>query len=245
MNSIINCKLLSSNVLKIIAVISMLIDHIGAILFPDIIIFRIIGRLAFPIFAFLISEGCRYTSNKKRYFLIMVILGVLFQIIQDIFNPHTALNILLTFSISILLIYLLQLLKNNQYKIIIKISLYFAFIAIITAVFFFNKLILFDYGFWGIMLPVFASIFHYNGTNETLQLLDNKRNNLISFAICLIILIFVDYGFIQIFSILSLPLLALYSGKRGKYNMKYFFYIFYISHLTILYIIREIISACI
>ena len=54
---------LSSNILKIVACISMLLDHIGFIFFPQYIIFRILGRVAFPIFAFMIAEGCYYTKN--------------------------------------------------------------------------------------------------------------------------------------------------------------------------------------
>ena len=60
------CKL-SGNALKIIAAITMFIDHMGLMLFPKTLIFRYIGRLAFPIFAFMIAEGCRYTRNRLRY----------------------------------------------------------------------------------------------------------------------------------------------------------------------------------
>ena len=61
-------KILNRNVLKIIALITMLIDHIGLVFFPGIEIFRIIGRISFPIFAFMIAEGCEHTENKKKYF---------------------------------------------------------------------------------------------------------------------------------------------------------------------------------
>ena len=61
---------LTNNQLKIIAMISMLIDHIGVAMFPNVMILRIIGRLAFPIFAYMIAEGCFYTKNKARYFFI-------------------------------------------------------------------------------------------------------------------------------------------------------------------------------
>ena len=57
-------KILSSNQLKIIACITMLIDHIGYYLLPNVGVLRLIGRLTFPIFAFLISEGAKYTKNK-------------------------------------------------------------------------------------------------------------------------------------------------------------------------------------
>ena len=60
---------LNGNILKIIAAISMFIDHMGFIFFPNITVFRIVGRIALPIYAFMIAEGCRYTRNKIKYFL--------------------------------------------------------------------------------------------------------------------------------------------------------------------------------
>ena len=56
---------LNSNQLKLIAAVSMLLDHVGYFLFPTVTVFRILGRLAFPIFAFCISEGCRYTKTDR------------------------------------------------------------------------------------------------------------------------------------------------------------------------------------
>ena len=53
--------------LKWIAIVSMLIDHMGAILFPQYIEMRIVGRLAFPIYCFLLAEGAVHTSNIRRY----------------------------------------------------------------------------------------------------------------------------------------------------------------------------------
>ena len=62
--------LLSNNMLKIIAAIFMVCDHVGVILFPKIEFLRIIGRLSFPIFAYLIAEGAKHTKNKLRHFLL-------------------------------------------------------------------------------------------------------------------------------------------------------------------------------
>ena len=70
-------KGLSGNTLKIVAAVSMLLDHIGVVFFPHVAVFRILGRLALPIFAFMIAEGCRYTKNRLRYFLTIFGLGVL------------------------------------------------------------------------------------------------------------------------------------------------------------------------
>ena len=57
---------LNNNQLKIIAMISMVLDHVGLVFFSDFEIFRILGRLAFPIYAYMIAEGCTHTKNRKR-----------------------------------------------------------------------------------------------------------------------------------------------------------------------------------
>jgi hypothetical protein len=57
---------LTGNQLKLIAAGAMLADHVGLMFFPEAELLRIIGRLAFPIFAFMIAEGCKYTRNKLR-----------------------------------------------------------------------------------------------------------------------------------------------------------------------------------
>ena len=61
---------IDSFTLKMIAMLSMLADHIGAVLFPEQILFRVIGRLAFPIFAYTLVEGFFYTHDIKKYILV-------------------------------------------------------------------------------------------------------------------------------------------------------------------------------
>ena len=99
----------SRSVLKWIALITMLIDHIGAIIgyatfsswqIPWLYdVLRVIGRLSFPIFAFFIAEGWHYTKNRKKYFLLLLIFAIISQPIYY-FALNTsvfALNILFTF----------------------------------------------------------------------------------------------------------------------------------------------------
>ena len=72
---------LSSNLLKIIALLCMLIDHIGGFLIPECsTLFRIIGRIAFPIFAFSLAQGFIKTSNFKKYALRLSFWAVVAQI---------------------------------------------------------------------------------------------------------------------------------------------------------------------
>jgi hypothetical protein len=68
---------LNSLILKIVACICMTIDHIGELFFPEVSIFKIIGRLAFPLFAFFIAEGCKYTRNRLRRLLEILCLGIM------------------------------------------------------------------------------------------------------------------------------------------------------------------------
>lgn len=73
---------LDTDFLKLIAVVSMLIDHIGSAFFPQYPVFRWIGRLAFPIFAYCLTVGLLYTRNIKRY---LVRLGVFALISQPFY----------------------------------------------------------------------------------------------------------------------------------------------------------------
>ncbi|MFN2363319.1 MAG: TraX family protein, partial [Halarsenatibacteraceae bacterium] len=70
---------MSSFQIKMVAITTMLIDHIGSIIFPEYIILRVIGRLAFPLFAFLITEGYRHTSNINRYLVRLSIFALISQ----------------------------------------------------------------------------------------------------------------------------------------------------------------------
>ncbi|MFF2531430.1 TraX family protein [Brevibacillus sp. NPDC058079] len=125
-----------SDFLKILAIISMVIDHIGGAFFPDIILFRIIGRLAFPIFAFQLAQGARYTSNSGKYALRLWGFALVSQIPYMILWDTTTLNILFVLLLS------LAMIKTRIRNIGV-----FALI-----VFLFD----FDYGFYGVLLaPLF------------------------------------------------------------------------------------------
>mgnify|MGYP002581591684 FL=1 len=92
-------KIFSNFDLKILAIITMTIDHIGAIIYPNIDAFRIIGRISFPIFCFLLVEGFKHTHNRFRYFIRLLLFAIITQPIYDYaFNNHE-LNILFNLDI--------------------------------------------------------------------------------------------------------------------------------------------------
>lgn len=213
--------LLSGNALKILAALFMTIDHIGVILFPRVTILRILGRLALPIFAFMIAEGCKYTRNRKKYFGMVFGLGAVCQVVYYLFDGSLYFSILITFSLSILMIYALQHWKEKK-----TVLSGLVFLASVTVVYLLNQVLTIDYGFWGCMLPVFAALPHRTEYDRNPVSITLLGLGLLPLAH--------SVGGIQIFSLLALPLLYCYSGKRGKANLKYFFYIFYPVHLVVL-----------
>jgi len=214
-------RFLSGNALKVIAAIFMTIDHMGELLFPHLRILRILGRIAMPIFAFMIAEGCKYTRNRWKYFGMVFGLGAICQVVYYFFDGSLYMSILITFSLSILTIYALQYWK--QKKTVLS-GLVFA--GVVAAVYGLNQVLTIDYGFWGCMLPVFAAIPH--GTKYDR---DRLSNTLLGVGL---IPMAPSMGGLQIFSLMALPFLYCYTGKRGKANLKYFFYIFYPLHLVVL-----------
>lgn len=232
-------RFLSGNTLKIIAAVSMVIDHAGMIFFPRYEVFRILGRIAFPIFSFMIAEGCRYTKNRLRYFLSVFVLGVLCQSAYLIYGGNMYLNVLITFSVSILIIYTVDLFKrvlfSPSYKPIVKLFAGLLPVVAVVGAYFLNKAVRIDYGLWGCLLPVAASICHAPKDNapQWLKRIDRNYLSVALMTVDLLALISVSPKRAW-FALLAIPLLLLYSGKRGRYKLKYFFYIFYPAHLAIL-----------
>lgn len=238
---------MTGNKLKIIACITMLLDHVGYILFPKILVLRYFGRLALPLFAYLIAEGCYYTKNRLKYLLTIFILGIICQatfFIEGALNggiKEYYFNILFTLTFSIILCYILLDLKNavlqkNKAKCtknVILLLLAFAIILFITE--FLHKFVpvyfYVDYGIGGVILAPFAILFK------------NKWLKLISFTIALTIFNLLTYKILSYtwFSYFSIIPIILYNGKRGKRGVKYLFYAFYPLHLAVIYLIQFLI----
>ena len=230
--------LLSGNALKLIAAALMVIDHIGVIFFPEDLIWRYIGRVSMPIFAFFIAEGCRYTRSPLGY------LGKLFaclavcQIGNFVGTGSLDICILGTFFLGASLLFCLQNAKKALFSRHLEKGVVWlaAFLLGTAATYYVNLLVYIDYGFWACMLPVFGGLLYLpENAPGHLKKWDNKWTGLLCFAVGLCLLSwFDDYSVVQVYCLLALPLLALYSGKRGKGNMKYFFYLFYPVHLALL-----------
>ncbi len=217
---------LSGNQLKILAMILMTVDHVGAFILPDVMILRYIGRLAMPIFAWMIAEGCSHTRNRLRYLLTLLAFACVCQVVYWVAMGSLMQCIFVTFSVSVILICVLDLAvkKKNLFTLCLMGATFAA--ACYICLFLPGDLpgtdFKLDYGIFGVLLPV------------VIYIARSKEEKLLLAAICMLPLA-MSLGFWQWFSFLSLPLLALYNGKRGKHNIKYLFYCYYPLHLVVIY----------
>lgn len=194
--------------LKLIAIIAMTIDHIGYFLLPSVTWLRIIGRIAFPLFAFLCAESFRYTKDKKSYVLRLIVLGALYTIAQFILVNRTTSDVFLTLGLGFLVLWSME--RNKP---------------LLTALFFvFGIIIQVDYSWYGLcMIPMMY------------YLKDKRIWMLVVMIIMNIIFIFIgDSSPTQIFSTISLVFIGCYNDELGYKGMKWLFYLYYPLHIAVL-----------
>jgi hypothetical protein len=234
----------SNSTLKLIACVAMLCDHLGYHIFKDIEILRVIGRLAMPIFAFFIAEGCFYTKNKFKHFLLIFISGIIFLIGVYLFDGRLFGNIFLQFSISILYIYLFEFIKkiifNGKHKILnIILSITLTISSLVVGYYLF-EIFPFDYNFLTTLLPVAISLTYLKkySKSKVINIIDHLFTRVLITSIMLI-LIAIDFNIpIQFYSLFAIPLILLYNNKIGTKKLKYFFYLFYPVHIIVIFFIK-------
>ncbi|MBN2558372.1 MAG: hypothetical protein JXB33_06450 [Clostridia bacterium] len=223
-------KYFDSFQLKMIAACAMAIDHAAHLFFPTEIYMRCIGRLAFPIFAFLIAEGYRRTGDVSRYMLRLFLFALIsqapYQLMVGIPGSITP-NVMFTLLFGLLAIYTIDK-GNAAARILIP-----ALLAVSA------QAMAFDHGGFGVLLVI---AFYLTRDSRSL------RNISAAILILLFSTYYLAYGginntgwLIVLFYLAALPAISLYNNKRGISNpfTKWFFYIFYPSHIIILLIIRR------
>ena len=209
--------------LKWIAIFTMTVDHIGAVLYPELEFLRWIGRLSFPLFAYLLILGMENTRNVRNYFTRLFVFAFISQVpfyLAVGIEPFESLNIFFTLSFGLLFVYFFK--KNSL----------LAFVPIL-----FSFVLSFDYSIYGIAVIGCMYI-----------LLGNLKLG----AVLLVLLnaLFLVPWNSQFLSMLALPLIILHrngsvvttrdTDKKFKIPLwrKYFFYVYYPLHLALLYIIK-------
>jgi len=202
----------------------MLIDHIGAVLFPYAEWMRGIGRLAMPIYCFFIAEGMHYTKNRAAYLGRMLLFALLSELPFDLafyggWYPYYQ-NVLLTFALAISGIWAFEEIRARIPHRAGGIPATAA--AVLCA--WLAGCMLTDYDVYGVML-VYVLYFM-------------RPEGLWRLAAGAVLTVVLFWGDGELFCLPAFAMLALYNGQRGR-GAKYFFYIFYPAHLTVLYLIRR------
>lgn len=239
---------LSGAGLKWIAIICMLIDHVGAVLVEPIVmgsvypqmlttkqwvnlyyILRGAGRIAFPIFCFLLVEGFAHTRNRLKYLRNLCIFAVISEVPFDLGIARVPFtlqyqNVFCTLALGLIAIWVIEYIetkcieRNIASKTSEWISLLPALVIAIVA-----EGANTDYGAVGILV---ICIFYRYRQKKTLGAM-------------IVWVILTLFSWLEVFCLPSVLTIKLYNGERGRQH-KYFFYVFYPLHLIILYAISKL-----
>ena len=200
--------------LKLLAMLAMTADHIGAVFFPEIPLLRWIGRLAMPVLCFFIGGGLRHTRSPRRYLLRLTGFALLSELPFDLAFyggiewGHQ--NVYFTLALGLLALWAIQSRDMEGWLL--------ALTAALAA-----ELLGCDYGMYGVLLILLLDRFH-RARSE--QLAAAALLNLAFFGLQT-----------QTLSLIALPLLWLYNGKRGRDDRR-LSYLYYPAHLCVLGILR-------
>lgn len=127
--------------MQLIAMITMLIDHVGLLFFPGDVLWRVIGRIAFPIYAYALVQGYQHTSNYRKYASRLLLIAVLSQIPYQLAFNTNGLNVVATLFVSLLVLRMLDSSKPGPLSAIV-----------IAGVCVIMEVLPFDYGAYGLLL---------------------------------------------------------------------------------------------
>ena len=228
-------KNLSQEALKLIACITMFIDHFGHAIVPELAVpymvelyyvCRIIGRIAFPIYCFLLSEGMRHTRSPLKYIgrlAVGILLAELpFDILFEGGISWEYQSVMVTLTLGAVMLWCMGKTEKKWLKVLFVVP--FAILA---------ELCKSDYGGWGIvMIAVFALFDRITGQIIGLLLVNLMMN---SAAIPL-------FGLrlsVQLFAVLAMIPIGLYGGRKRTHNkaVQWGFYLFYPAHILLLWMI--------
>ncbi len=234
-------RVLPESILKIIAVLTMAIDHVGAAIFLPYCtylfqtgapqaeevyriywVLRDIGRLAFPIYCFLLTEGFFHTRNRLKYARNLFLFALISEIPFDLAlfgQPFywEGQNVYWTLLFGLLGMMGMQKIWETEWQMPLKILLMATVAAGFIAL---GYVVQTDYDAWGVAV-IFA-------------MYALRRFRMLGFTAGVLILIWM--ADVEAYALLALPLVFLYNGERGR-QKKWFFYAFYPVHFMVLYVV--------
>lgn len=227
---------ISSSVLKIFAILLMCVDHFSVAFFGQgVTVMRLMGRIGFPLFAFMIAEGARRTKSREKYMLRLLLFAFASEVPFDFFVSSSYFdmnyqNVFFTLFFGLFFIWCYELLKEKK----------LAFLSVLPGLIscagaaFLNA----DYGATGV---VCIFIFYVSAQNDFLV-------KLLFYALAVATLSinitsrgirFVD---VELLALIALIPIFLYNGKKGFKMNKYFLYAFYPAHMVILKLFAIVLS---
>ena len=228
-------QILDGTALKLIAMVSMVLDHVGDMFFPGVTWLRAAGRIAMPLFSFCIAEGYSHTRSRDRYLLRMGAFALVSEVPFDLaFSGRPGLghqNIMLTFFLSILALRLYDRIRGAEDpdtgrgktgKTVLGVLAVCAMAGLAVA-------LRADYSCFAVIAVFLFYVLR-------------RRHPLIrSGAGVAFLALTRTVGYYQATGLSFLPL-ALYNGKKGR-GLKWLFYVFYPGHLLLLYLLKTRLSA--
>ena len=235
---------MTSFIIKLIAIVSMTLDHVGNLILRRFTFLNILGRIAFPLFAFQTCLGYENTKNLKKYIIRLLIFGLISEIpyylmINSFSNQAIAINVLFTMLAGIIAMYIWDMKldkKKEKYDKLFILAKLITIIGILLIV----ELLHFDYGAGGVLLILLTHILYNKGKYKHLFYI-------ISFILFAIIKHTQYIGLLEtkiiisliLFTVISLLIILLYNKKSGPNKFKYLFYAYYPLHITILLIMSR------
>lgn len=209
--------------LELIAMTTMLADHIGIVFCPEQIIYRIIGRIAFPIYCFNLVKGIRLTKNRFKYLVRLLITAVITQPIYSVLFQTNRLNAVFTLLTGLTMLSLLETIKGNFYLKLTSVSIYMILATILNI----------EYSSYGLLLIL---IYRYCSNPFSVTLFHALLN-----------VIFIPFfGSIQLYSTIGTVTAYLVKNTancRVSVNpgFRWFYRMFYPLHLFVLLLMKKII----
>ena len=212
--------------IKLVAILTMMVDHMGVVFFPGQLWLRVVGRIAFPLFCFMLVEGFFHTKNKWRYLYRLVIFALISEFPFDLVNRGSSIweqqSVMVTLSISLLVLILMDKIRNSSIPATLRGMLQFVPVAAGAVLAYFAKT---DYSFKGVLVIAALYLIY--------PLFQIER---VAYILTGGILFFWEWmnKVSRVFASLAFIPLFFYNGQKGR-SAKWLFYLFYPVHLLLIY----------